>query len=67
MRHYIKQLLREGLLFEITSDDAWDKFYSDVKKFPKLNGDKSLFNEIESLYPNKGNQHNRGYKDLIKI
>ena len=61
MRHYIKQLLREGLLFEITSDDAWDKFYSDAKKFPKLNGDKSLFDEIESLYPNKGNQHNRGY------
>jgi hypothetical protein len=49
MRHYIKQLLREGLLFEITSDDAWDKFYSDAKKFPKLNGDKSLFDEIESL------------------
>jgi hypothetical protein len=61
MRHYIKQLLREGLLFEITSGEAWGKFYSDANKFPKLNGDESLFNEIESLYPNKGNQHNRGY------
>lgn len=61
MRHYIKQLLREGLLFEITSDDAWDKFYSDAGKFPKLNGDKSLFDEIESLYPRKNNQHNKGY------
>ena len=61
MKNYIKILLREGLLTEITSDEAWNKFYSDANKFPLLNGDIDLFNQIEDLYPKANNQHNRGY------
>ena len=61
MKNYIKILLREGLLTEITSDEAWNKFYSDANKFPLLNGDIDLFNQIEDLYPKVNNQHNRGY------
>ncbi len=61
MKNYIKILLREGLLNEITSDEAWDKFYSDTNKFPLLKGDINLFNKIEDLYPKVNNQHNRGY------
>jgi hypothetical protein len=61
MKQYIKILLREGLLTEITSREAWDKFYSDATKFPLLKGDVNLFNKIEDLYPKNGNQHNRGY------
>lgn len=34
MKNYIKILLREGLLTEITSDEVWNKFYSDANKFP---------------------------------
>jgi hypothetical protein len=61
MKQYIKILLREGLLTEITSREAWDKFYSDATKFPLLKGDVNLFNKIEDLYPKNGNQHNKGY------
>jgi hypothetical protein len=61
MKSYIKKLLREGLLNEITSDEAWDKFYSDANKFPLLKGDINLFNKIEDLYPKVNNQHNKGY------
>lgn len=61
MKAYIKQILRESILTEISSEEAWDKFYSNVEKFPALKGDSSLFNKIEGLYPRKGNQHNRGY------
>jgi hypothetical protein len=61
MKGYIKRLLREGLLNEITSDEAWDKFYSDANKFPLLKGDINLFNKIEDLYPKVNNQHNKGY------
>ena len=61
MKSYITTLLRESLLTEITSEEAWDKHYSDVEKFPSLKGDKELFLKLDSLYPKKGNQHNRGY------
>jgi hypothetical protein len=61
MRLYIRELLREGLLSEITSSEAWDKFYSDANKFPALKGDINLFKKIEDLYPKVNNQHNRGY------
>jgi hypothetical protein len=60
MKSYISTLLKEALLNEITSDEAWTKFYSDVNKFPELKGDKELFFKLDSLYPKKGNQHNRG-------
>lgn len=61
MKSYITTLLRESLLTEITSEEAWTQFYSDIKKFPELKGDKELFFKLDSLYPKKGNQHNRGY------
>lgn len=61
MKKFIQVLLRESLLTEITSEEAWDKHYSDVVKFPALKGDKELFLKLDSLYPKKGNQHNRGY------
>jgi len=61
MFNNIKGLLRGGLMFEISSGDAWNNFYSDEKKFPKLNGDVNLYNSIETLYPKKNNQHNKNY------
>lgn len=61
MKSIIKKLLRESLLSEITSQEAWDKHYSDVNKFPALKGNKELFDKLDALYPKKGNQHNRGY------
>lgn len=61
MKTFIKGLIRESLLSEITSQEAWDKHYSDVNKFPALKGDKELFDKLDALYPKKGNQHNRGY------
>jgi hypothetical protein len=61
MNNNIRRLLREELMVEISSSDAWDKFYSDEQKFPILKGDVSLYDAIEGLYPKKNNQHNRNY------
>jgi hypothetical protein len=61
MINSIKQILREGFLLEINSNQAWEQFYSNEEKFPLLKGDKSLFDYIEGLYPKKNDQHNRGY------
>ena len=61
MKNIIRSLLRENLINEISSDDAWNTIYSDVNKFPLLKGDKVLFDKLESLYPRKTNQHNKGY------
>jgi len=61
MFNNIRRLLREELMVEISSSDAWDKFYSNKEKFPILKGDVSLYDAIEGLYPKKNNQHNRNY------
>lgn len=61
----IRSLLREHLINEITSEDAWNTIYSDVNKFPLLKGDKVLFDKLESLYPKRGDQHNKGYFSWI--
>jgi hypothetical protein len=59
----IKKLLRENLdnINEITSDEAWEKVYSDTNKFPYLKGNKEIFDRIDAIYPKKGNQFNKGY------
>ena len=57
----IKQILREGLINEITVKDAWTKFYSNVEKFPILKGDESLFQKLNDIYPRKGDNFNKGY------
>jgi hypothetical protein len=71
MKLIIKKLLREGLINEITIKDAWTKFYSDVNKFPVLNGDESLFQKLNDVYPRKGDNFNKGYftwlYNLLKI
>jgi len=71
MKLIIKKLLREGLINEITIKDAWTKFYSDVNKFPVLNGDESLFQKLNNVYPRKGDNFNKGYftwlYNLLKI
>lgn len=36
MKSYISTLLKEALLNEITSEEAWTQHYSDVEKFPAL-------------------------------
>jgi len=46
---------------EITSDEAWEKIYSDTKKYPNLKGNKQIFDKIDALYPKKSNQFNKGY------
>ena len=65
MKDIIKKLLRENLsklsINEITSDEAWEKVYSDTKKFPELKGNKQIFDELDDLYPKKGGQFNKGY------
>jgi hypothetical protein len=65
MRSIIKRLLRENLsevlISEITSDEAWEKIYSNTKDFPYLKGNKQIFDKIDVLYPKKGNQFNKGY------
>ena len=61
MKNLIKYLLREGLITEITVNDAWTKFYSNVEKFPVLKGDESLFNKLNDLYPRRGDNFNKGY------
>ena len=61
MKSTIKQILRESLISEITVTDAWSKFYSDVNKFPLLKGDVNLFNELNDLYPRRGENFNKGY------
>ena len=61
MKNFIKQLLREGLITEITVNDAWTKFYSNIEKFPVLKGDESLFNKLNDLYPRRGDNFNKGY------
>lgn len=61
MRETIREILREALISEITVTDAWGKFYSDVNKFPLLKGDENLFNEINDLYPRRGENFNKGY------
>jgi hypothetical protein len=65
MKNIIRSLLREHLINEITSEDAWNTIYSDVNKFPLLKGDKVLFDKLESLYPKRGDQHNKGYFSWI--
>jgi hypothetical protein len=65
MRNIIKKLLRENLnqalISEITSDEAWEKIYSNIKNFPYLKGNKQIFDKIDTLYPKRGNQFNKGY------
>jgi len=61
MKNRIKEILREGLITEITVNDAWAKFYSNVEKFPVLKGDESLFNKLNDLYPRRGDNFNKGY------
>ena len=61
MKNRIKEILREGLITEITVNDAWAKFYSNIEKFPALKGDESLFHKLNNLYPRRGDNFNKGY------
>jgi hypothetical protein len=63
---YKKRLLElSGILSEITSKEAFDKFYSDETKFPALNGDEELFNIINNTIPAESDQFNRGYFEWL--
>jgi hypothetical protein len=63
---YKKRLLElSGILSEITSKEAFDKFYSDTTKFPALKGDEELFNKINDTIPSDNNQFNRGYFEWL--
>jgi hypothetical protein len=54
-----------GVISEITSKEAFDKFYSDTTKFPTLKGDEELFNKINDTIPSDSNQFNRGYFEWL--
>jgi len=54
-----------GVINEITSKEAFDKFYSDTTKFPALKGDEELFNKINDTIPSDNNQFNRGFFDWL--
>jgi hypothetical protein len=63
---YKKRLLElSGILHEITSKEAFDKFYSDEAKFPALKGDEELFNKINNTIPSENDQFNRGYFEWL--
>lgn len=63
---YKKRLLElSGILCEITSKEAFDKFYSDETKFPALKGDEELFNKINNTIPVDNDQFNRGYFEWL--
>jgi hypothetical protein len=63
---YKKRLLElSGILSEITSKEAFDKFYSDTTKFPALKGDEELFNKINNTIPAESDQFNRGYFEWL--
>lgn len=63
---YKKRLLElSGILSEITSKEAFDKFYSDETKFPALKGDEELFNKINNTIPAESDQFNRGYFEWL--
>lgn len=63
---YKKRLLElSGILSEITSKEAFDKFYSDETKFPALKGDEELFNKINNTIPVESDQFNRGYFEWL--
>jgi hypothetical protein len=67
----LKQLLTKNLdntlenINEITSDEAWEKIYSDTNKFPYLKGNKQIFDRVDALYPKKNNQFNKGYFSFL--
>lgn len=67
----IKKLLKENLyttpdnINEITSDEAWEKIYSDTSKFPYLKGNKQIFDMVDAIYPKRGNQFNKGYFNFL--
>ena len=43
---YKNRILKlSGILLEISSKEAFDKFYSNKEKFPTLNADENLFNQ----------------------
>ena len=69
MKDIIKKLLRENLemlsINEITSDKAWETFYSDIKKFPLFNGNKEMFDKLDALYPTRNGQFNKGYFEFL--
>jgi hypothetical protein len=69
MQNIIKKLLRENLemlsINEITSDKAWETFYSDIKKFPLFNGNKEMFDKLDALYPKRNEQFNKGYFEFL--
>ncbi len=54
-----------GVINEITSKEAFDKFYSDTTKFPALKGNEELFNKINDTIPSDSNQFNRGFFDWL--
>jgi hypothetical protein len=53
--------IENNVINEITSDEAWEKVYSNTKNFPYLKGNKEIFDKLDNLYPKKGNQFNKGY------
>jgi hypothetical protein len=63
---YKNRLLElSGILSEITSKEAFDKFYSDTTKFPALKGNEELFNKINNTIPVESDQFNRGYFEWL--
>lgn len=61
MKIFIRNLIREALITEISIADAWTQFYSNKEKFPLLNGDVELFKKLNDLYPKNGSNFNKGY------
>ena len=63
---YKNRILKlSGILLEIASKEAFDKFYSNKEKFPALNADENLFNKINQIIPQDNNQFNRGYFEWL--
>jgi hypothetical protein len=63
---YKNRILKlSGILLEISSKEAFDKFYSNKEKFPALNSDENLFNKINQIIPQDNNQFNRGYFEWL--
>lgn len=67
---YKKRLLELSGVFtptinEITSKEAFDKFYNNKEKYPALKGDENIFNQIVDAIPTNNNQFNKGYFEWI--
>jgi hypothetical protein len=57
--------MRKNLITEMKSSDAWDRIYSDVKKYPALEGDVKIFDRLNNLYTKEGDNFNMGIFNWI--